>query len=673
MVYKKIHPDVTKQLVEERAETLFDLTGEVEEEEGIFYLTVENITFEMYESTGAMWYGDLNLLWDVSIPEAVLTPKECQAVADDFLTGNELLPDDSYYIDTTPTTANALEDSSGEIIEKILHYQVNYGFSKFDLPVKGPEAQISISVAMQGTIVGFNFAWQDLEEVDPYPSYELTDLYEFYEIDPKTVEEANLIYYAGPDDEYLNYLMPTYEIVFEEERQGSEYPSQGIIHLPATPFSPQVTINSPADNMEFNEGEEVVFECAVSEGTAPYTYSWESNVDGVLSTSDTFSTKTLSVGVKEDVILPNTITVTVEDSENLIASDSVSITILPGNETSTPPTTTETPTDTSTDTTVTTGLRIVAFLLLGMLGTVSLVLLRKRKKNYMLLMILLFLTVSTGFVTLISAEYKLDFTNEESKIAINFYEQVTTMPIIQDTGDDGTYEVGIEWMGDCCGLGNSKKNSEGLYNGVAAFGGFTKKFNWGEYYAWEQDFKDDSKGGYDSYWIDSVDLAYYQDHGNSHGVCFCSSVSDQFLHYTEARWGNGDLEWIALDACSPLAWTDGSGNNVFDRWGQALQGVHLILSFSTGSHNVKTRGTYFALYMTGAFFFGKRTVKNSWFRACQKTEGSSEFAAVLYGTKADDPWNPNVPDPHGDYLHGFGPVCADPLPAKWWVWITHSC
>jgi len=145
------------------------------------------------------------------------------------------------------------------------------------------------------------------------------------------------------------------------------------------------------------------------------------------------------------------------------------------------------------------------------------------------------------------------------------------------------------------------------------------------------------------------------------------------LDHSEARWGDGDLEWIVLDACSPLAWENENGENVFERWGPALQGVHMICSFATGSQNVQTRGMRFAMYLTGPFF--RYTIKKAWFQACADTEGSNCWAAVLYATKSADPWSPQLDDPIHDHAHGFGYVSSDPTPSttKWLVWIASQC
>ena len=123
-------------------------------------------------------------------------------------------------------------------------------------------------------------------------------------------------------------------------------------------------------------------------------------------------------------------------------------------------------------------------------------------------------------------------------------------------------------------------------------------------------------------------------------------------------------------------WENKNGDDVFQRWAPALQGVHQVLSFGTTSQNSAVRGTKFAFYMTGLYnIISPRTIVNSWFRACAETEGSDRLAAVFYATKSPDPNNPQLDDPINDHAYGYGYVCSDPTPGSfsWYVYITSSC
>ena len=82
------------------------------------------------------------------------------------------------------------------------------------------------------------------------------------------------------------------------------------------------SIASPSDGQIFLQGASVTFSGSVSGGVSPYTYSWTSNIDGVIGNTLTFNKNNLSVGV-------HTITFKVTDSAPMpvTASDTITITI----------------------------------------------------------------------------------------------------------------------------------------------------------------------------------------------------------------------------------------------------------------------------------------------------------------------------------------------------------
>jgi hypothetical protein len=234
-------------------------------------------------------------------------------------------------------------------------------------------------------------------------------------------------------------------------------------------------------------------------------------------------------------------------------------------------------------------------------------------------------------------------------------------------------------------LPNSDDNCNRFYNKIGSYPNWDKTFNWGDEWAWERDFKDVTLGGTDNFWVDAVDIVLFNGHGGPNTIHFSTTEDRTYFSADDARWGDGDLEWIALDACKCLTWTDGV-NDVFDRWGQALQGVHMILGFSTNSDNVKTQGANWAYWMVEwtittystfigyyEYTIGGLTVMKAWFKASELAEDSDHWSAALYATEAVDPWNPPLDDPSNDHLWGAGYVCSDPISPRWWVWISDQC
>lgn len=161
----------------------------------------------------------------------------------------------------------------------------------------------------------------------------------------------------------------------------------------------------------------------------------------------------------------------------------------------------------------------------------------------------------------------------------------------------GRVDVGSEGTGPCSGLPHTGANLAS-FNSQFTGRGIPVEFSWLNQNAWEQDFKDPSKGGDDSNWTDHVDMTYWQGHGAPTGFSFsgCSSNDDAFLANTDARWGNGDVEWMSLFTCLVLQRTSG-GQAWWQRWGPAFDGLHQLNSFHTVSYHSAVHGGIYANYL----------------------------------------------------------------------------
>lgn len=221
----------------------------------------------------------------------------------------------------------------------------------------------------------------------------------------------------------------------------------------------------------------------------------------------------------------------------------------------------------------------------------------------------------------------------------------------------GKKEVGVEWINICNPCGNSDLGcrddvAEDFYDILRA-NGYEGLFNFGDASAWESDFKEPN----DQYYVDAADIVLHADHGNHCRFAFGNTSHDDCrLWASEAQWGNQDLEWIILDDCSVLprdfGWTC---------WTGAFQGLHLIASFDTGAHDSCSRGEHLANKLVDGW-----TVVQAWFYACEQTEGSSTYAAVVGAVKDGD-------NPYHDHIWGFGSVSSDPFPPDYWWWTNHNC
>jgi len=258
-------------------------------------------------------------------------------------------------------------------------------------------------------------------------------------------------------------------------------------------------------------------------------------------------------------------------------------------------------------------------------------------------------------------------------------------------------EVGVEWVNnyDCHPvLTWEHEDAGGFYDELVHHDGWVGRFNWGNSAAWEEDFKRSSKGGTANLWADAVDFVYFTGHGSPWGFYFRCDIPDDDIvesdHYTgptngDLRLGSQDLEWLALEVCNTLqleADLGGTTYDVFDRWAEAFQGMHIMCSFTTTSLDKKEPGRYFASLCDGRWptaifgipewLVGRHPIRviDSWFEMTSMTQPDWAESAVLYA-------NTEGTDTQNDFIHGRGHVSSDPVPgsAPWfsWTWIARGC
>jgi hypothetical protein len=221
--------------------------------------------------------------------------------------------------------------------------------------------------------------------------------------------------------------------------------------------------------------------------------------------------------------------------------------------------------------------------------------------------------------------------------------------------------IGIEWVrkynGLQANLSNTKAQAEGFYDTLNA----TQVFNWGDDLAWDRDFEEPGLGspssGSDTTWADNVDFVFFSGHGSPSGFLFGVNKDDAIAKPSEIRWGNRELEWIALDACQVL-----ERDGVFDRWGwPVFSGLHMILGFHTTTLDESNRGRLLAQYLNSGW-----TVRDAWIRCCQDTEDSSTEWAYLRADNASS-------DTYNDHWWGKGFVSTDPTNPTTLTYLRGAC
>lgn len=220
----------------------------------------------------------------------------------------------------------------------------------------------------------------------------------------------------------------------------------------------------------------------------------------------------------------------------------------------------------------------------------------------------------------------------------------------------GPVDVGIEQTVDEWACAQASANG---FRSVMQSKGVPVAFDWRGRNAWEIDFKERAFGGWDHRYVDNVDATWYTGHGWPGGFTFKSNVTDDRIVPGDARWGNGDLEWLQLESCQVLRDTTGT-HDYFTRWDEVFRGLHIMNGFHTNAYCVNGgTGRSFAEYLFPKKFLWwtirpAQRVQRAWaLMAIDK-----EPAGVVYRSVAPYRYRDGVTT-IGDYFWGQGGVGPD--------------
>jgi hypothetical protein len=233
------------------------------DDESQLYRAVDNGLDLSVDKQGKFSFANLNELWVVPTGTTTLQQRAAlaadldpKAIADEFLTSQNLMPPDAVFIEvvtdtvttatSTPTepTANSANSAAPAFKETILDespiaYQVVYGrqltvtaddSSSVVTPVFGPGATLRVYVGLDGKVVGASGGWRSVSQLSslstsasttPLSSGQAISLYQTlrdavnllptgYSADVVTVTQASLSYYEQPLGVSQDLMVPTY-------------------------------------------------------------------------------------------------------------------------------------------------------------------------------------------------------------------------------------------------------------------------------------------------------------------------------------------------------------------------------------------------------------------------------------------------------------------------------
>ena len=102
----------------------------------------------------------------------------------------------------------------------------------------------------------------------------------------------------------------------------------------------------------------------------------------------------------------------------------------------------------------------------------------------------------------------------------------------------------------------------------------------------------------------------------------------------ETRWGNNDLEWLALMSCDVLMLNSASGH-VWDRWGPSFDGLHLLMGFGNTAFDVSGMGNNFGDGLAD----DDEKVRQAWVDASEAEQPNGVIYRYMGVYGANGEWN----------------------------------
>jgi hypothetical protein len=365
-VYRVVPRKVDEEYVQNIGRA-FGLTGEVGDLCDSFVmvdftqpLDKKPKVLKVSKTSGQFYFQNQGKLFAANPDAGQFPPEQAAEAARNFLNEFGLLPQDAG--DFTVEFDTLTEESEQGEIKQQLFQNTNVVFAR-QLPgdpaggqrvsVAGAGARLKVYLyddGQHGEVIGAMGNWRNVEVMGSIQVNGFDKTWSFFDkyreaLSPAKAqvvynravpisEEATQGYYEHPGFAEQQELIPCW-IIPVEYYQDDILVLKADTFVPAAEgyFPPVVEILKPAEFETFNQGETVVFDCRVEEGfgTEPYSYNWESDVDGVLSTQKSFQTDLLSVHCPDMSCdcrpLPHTISLTVTDAKGSVAEDFVVITI----------------------------------------------------------------------------------------------------------------------------------------------------------------------------------------------------------------------------------------------------------------------------------------------------------------------------------------------------------
>jgi len=229
--------------------------------------------------------------------------------------------------------------------QKCVNYQRMIQSLGQPYPVVGPGGQIRVLMDANGVVMFTKNCRQVAEgEEVPLTFTPQQAVTAFHNLGPSALMGGSVIpagcsrieingvslgYYEDDFVTSQTAIAPVYIFDLTCEDDEGAYDTDVYMSAVAAPLDPN--IEDPCTGIEVDYGNPITFTGSAQGGGLPYSYKWESDVDGLLATDSNFTTSSLSINYQSDScvceVLPHVISLTVTDGYGSEATDYVKVTV----------------------------------------------------------------------------------------------------------------------------------------------------------------------------------------------------------------------------------------------------------------------------------------------------------------------------------------------------------
>jgi len=338
-VYEIDKTEVRPEMVYELAKR-FEMEGEMLKKDDEYIMAQKKRVLTVYRNTGAFCFTDFAKLHSHDYRPELPSEDEASEIAMEFLKKNGWMPEGAVLDGIHRNTFERIEGKEREKKKWVNSLSVDFRLSIDELKTYGPGAKIKVLIGHKGEVIGLFRAVPSVARYAELTALSREELEEILvkklgvPLDRVNITDVKLALHAESCVLGGRFLQPVYVFEISSKvislREKEEMLVECELHpLPATPFSPVVTIGAPTPQMEIKFGEPLTLNCEVKGGSPPYKFKWESNVDGYLGDERVLETKRLTVAHRCGKLTSHTIKATVTDNNGMQDSHVVLVKVHP--------------------------------------------------------------------------------------------------------------------------------------------------------------------------------------------------------------------------------------------------------------------------------------------------------------------------------------------------------